>query len=172
MDESVLSAFRRSTTIQRLFTSNITTQFRQEVENGPVYDIMKRNRVISHAIELLESESQWTIPFYKFIERITRPNDNTGATAVYKIMQEKLVMWWAPHQAAVSTVDAPIAPAAAAAAAASSVAALGSSISDTTRGRRSRTQHGNGAFPTNETKETTTRTALEPLARKRTRHSS
>lgn len=28
------------------------------------------------------------------IEQLTR--DNTGATAAYKIMHQKLVMWWAP----------------------------------------------------------------------------
>ena len=61
---------------------------------------------------LLGNKPRGSVPLGLWSKAIDRlGGDNTGATAVYKILQEKLVMWCAPHHDA-STVRS-VTPAAA-----------------------------------------------------------
>jgi hypothetical protein len=110
-DESVLSSFRRNSSICNLHTYD-TARRRHEVASGPVVDTLKRNRCLYEATVLLGNKPRGSVPMSLCSRAIDRlSDDNTGATAVYKILQEKLVMWCAPHHDA-STVRS-VTPAAA-----------------------------------------------------------
>jgi hypothetical protein len=95
---SVLAAFHRNTSIQHL--SVYTVHIKKRITNGAVFASLDRNRRLAKGNMLLDSEPRQVIPlglWSKAIEELTRDdNNNTGATAVYKILQEKLVMWWSP----------------------------------------------------------------------------
>jgi hypothetical protein len=95
-NESVLSSFHWNTSLWCLYSgSNM-----EEMMHGHVlFGTLDRNRRLRDANELLQQEPRCMIPWGGIwahgIEQLTHDN-NTGATAVYKIMREKLVMWWAP----------------------------------------------------------------------------
>jgi hypothetical protein len=103
-NKSVVSSFHWNTGLLSLNNGS-------EFVPGPISDILKRNRQLRNANELLDSEPhrQRTIPlglWVKGIESLTL--DNAGTTALYKILREKLVTWRAPlpQEAAASTTSA------------------------------------------------------------------
>lgn len=97
-DTSVLSSLHWNTSILRLSVDEDGSV----VTDGPAFGIMHRNRRLSKASVLLKRESRggvippWGGLWAKGIERLT--DDPVGATAAYKILHEKLVMWWAPEE--------------------------------------------------------------------------
>jgi hypothetical protein len=90
---AVLSAFHLNTSIHYLFDEND-----EQIDDGrgPVADIGERNTRLFYASLLLDDDDDepWGGVWANAMEQLTR--DETGATAVYKIMQEQLVMWWTP----------------------------------------------------------------------------
>jgi hypothetical protein len=98
-----LSSFHENSSLQDLYDGNGKTIA------GPISVSLKRNRRLRKENKPLDCDPP-SGPWAKAIERLG--DKNTGTTAVYKIMQEKLVMWWAPK------VSPPVVGAAAFAAAA------------------------------------------------------
>lgn len=108
-NESVLSHFHGNVHIRYLHGE---ASEEVEITNGPVFCILERNRWIYKTNKLRKHELQWNKkkdirrrrpPLFgdglwiKSMERITRSdgnNNNTvGASAIYQILQEKLVVW-------------------------------------------------------------------------------
>jgi hypothetical protein len=89
-DKAVLSAFHWNTSFLYLLDSNDV-----EITTGPVNVSLKRNRRLGAANKLLDREPrQEVIPLGLWAEAIERLGDeNIGATAVYKIVREKLEGW-------------------------------------------------------------------------------
>jgi hypothetical protein len=174
MDKSVLSSFRRNTSIQHLYTRTMTggTPW-QEVVSGPVLDLLKRNRGLCKAIMLLDSEPRRTIPlglWSKAMGRLGR--GNTGATALYKIMREKLVTsWWTSNQEAVTAAAAASSTTIAAPATVAS-SAVAAAAAPNSAGRRSRGQQDIDDS-TRDNMETLSSSSItttsDPSARKRAR---
>jgi hypothetical protein len=120
-NRSVISSFHQNTSITHLYCGVNRTRVR-DVE--PLVRIMKRNRKLHHANELLllrhphEPTPNITVPKGVWVKGIQcLSHDSTGATAVYTILRAKLVMWWAPK--VVSTINEYAADATAAVAATS-----------------------------------------------------
>lgn len=103
-NESVQSSFHRNTSITHLYTGLNRDKIRH-YNVKPLLRILKRNQKLHNANELLHDvPSQSNIPKGIWVKGLQcLAHDNTGATAVYKIMRAKLVMWWAPQQA--STIN-------------------------------------------------------------------
>jgi hypothetical protein len=115
-NESVLSSFRRNTSIVSLYTGSTADMVAVADDNPTFADIAKRNDWINFSNELLNSEPQKPLCLWaNVIARITH-RDDRGATAAYKIMRERLIILWTP----VSTISSMSSSAATAAAAASS----------------------------------------------------
>jgi Leucine Rich repeat len=110
-NQAVLAAFHLNTSIRRLYDDDVCRRERnfypRRIVDGPVFEILKRNRRLRNARRLLRlfritttTAAAASIPplleglWAKAIEQLTL--DKTGATAVYEIMQEKLIEWCAP----------------------------------------------------------------------------
>jgi hypothetical protein len=90
-NEAVLSSFHLNTNIQHLYDENV-----EEIEGGHVADILERNYRLSKADLLLDCDNRIPAGLWaKGIEYLIRGDidKNRGATAAYKILREKLVMW-------------------------------------------------------------------------------
>lgn len=107
--EYVLSAFHRNTSILYLYSGVHRGVHRVEmITDGPVFHILERNRRLLKANELLDCEPRMLIPLRgvwgKAIGHFAR--HERGATAVYKVLRERIVFWWAPKMTTCTTNDA------------------------------------------------------------------
>lgn len=97
MNESVFLAFHHNTSIQHLYSGEHRVAI---AEDGPIFAILQRNRHLYKAKKLLEHERSASGGVWgKGLERLgtsTVPatRGNTGATAIYKIVCEKLPSCW------------------------------------------------------------------------------
>jgi hypothetical protein len=112
--ESVMSSIHRNSSILSLCDGEEAVEVADS--NDEVAKIMNRNDRMTMADELLQSEPQCMTPLGLWAHGLASiTDDDTGATAAYKILQEKLVMRWLPARG--------LSPVAAAAAAATTFAA-------------------------------------------------
>jgi Ran GTPase-activating protein (RanGAP) involved in mRNA processing and transport len=106
---SVQSSFHSNTSVTHLYSGvdrvKIKRQYHRHDNSQhnavePLLRILKRNQKLHNANGLLQGTNRKGV----WVAGLTcLAQDHTGASAVYKIMRAKLVMWWAPPQSVLST---------------------------------------------------------------------